>query len=54
MPERARVALSHGRQNTLHSSHSVLVIRQNQLFEVDPDGSTQLSKSVIKAARLLT
>ena len=44
MPERARVALRHARRNALRNSHTVLVIHQNRLFEVAPDGLMQLCK----------
>lgn len=46
IPERARVALRNARQTALRNGHSVLVVRQNQLVEVAPDGTTQVRKQI--------
>jgi len=46
IPERARVALRNARQTALRNGHSVLIVRQNQLVEVAPDGTTQVRKQI--------
>jgi hypothetical protein len=46
IPQQAHVALAEARQRTLAAGLSVLTVRDNQLVEVAPDGSSHVRKQV--------
>ncbi len=49
IPAQAQLALNQARQNALNAGYSVLAVRQNQLVEIAPDGSSQVRKQIAES-----